>query len=564
MIDPIRNLLGTGLPSKKWQLALLICLGGVAGLSEGGSLFMLSVLVDRFGPGAAAASAFAWNIPNLEMLLAAYIALVIIMALVTRARVVVAGRLRHRAVETMRYRILSALLRMEWPALQKISGPYAVQLLTSEVTRVGMGVEFLLNITAIAVRMPFLLAVALVLSPFYAVSVLAALALFFIVAVVLNRSIRRSGELLLTAGRRMHASVDGILGGRRMVKGMNMEAAHLARFSASAREMQQTQLAQTSRIATSQAVGTVAVASMVVVGLVVAVKVFHTALADALVATLAFARLGQSGIRMHDAWRSVVLSLPAEQAIRGMIDEADRHQEPISTDIPAPVPQRAINLHDVVILHRDGQSSLRFPEVSIPVGQITVVTGPSGSGKSTLADIVMGLQAPDAGVVLVDGLPLEPATRRSWRDRVGYLPQDAFLFDQSVRENLLYACPTATEAEQWGALEKADIASIVRQMPQQMDTVVGEGGRRLSGGERQRIALARALLRNPVLLVLDEPTSALDAHSEARILRTLRQLRGGLTILVVAHRPAVIDIADHVITLSGKSENAASQNDQRL
>ncbi len=547
-MGPIRHLLSTSLPRRKWQIAGLLLLGAVAGLSEGAGLILLNTLLNQSGGGAARTGLGNWTI-SLEAALTVYVVAVVVIALVTYLRVIVAARLRFGAVAALRRRIVQALLHMEWPALQRFSTPHVNQLLGIEVNRLGSGIEFLLNASAISARIPILLAVTLAMSPYYALTVLAVFCLFLAVTIVVDRLIRRSGERFLIASGALQAAISEMMAGRRVIKGMNLEEPHLAHFDAVARGMRQIQMEQASRVAGGHAVATISVAVMVVVGLVVAVNGFNSNLAEALVATLAFVRLGQTGMRIQEAWRAVVMALPAEAAIRRMLEDAQMQAEPGFASKPFQVPRDFIGLQGVAVARDDGRALLKLPDIRIPVGKVTVVAGPSGSGKTTLTDVVMGLHVPMSGQILLDGRALDMAERRAWRDRIGYLPQDVFLFNDSIRNNLLQVAPEAAEQTLWQALEKADVAGVVRQLPQQLDTIVGERGDSLSGGERQRVGLARALLRGPDLLILDEPTSALDADSETRILRVLQQLKGDLTILVVTHRPAFLALADHVITL---------------
>jgi ATP-binding cassette subfamily C protein len=164
-----------------------------------------------------------------------------------------------------------------------------------------------------------------------------------------------------------------------------------------------------------------------------------------------------------------------------------------------------------------------------------VVVGETGAGKTTLGDVLLGLLPPVSGEVLVDGVPLATLPRDAWRARVGYLAQEPMLFHGTIRDNLLFARPSATAAALDAALAAA-ACDFVARLPQALDAPVGDRGVLLSGGERQRLALARALLREPDLLVLDEATSALDAETEARILQTLRALRGKCTVVFCTHR----------------------------
>jgi ATP-binding cassette subfamily C protein len=150
--------------------------------------------------------------------------------------------------------------------------------------------------------------------------------------------------------------------------------------------------------------------------------------------------------------------------------------------------------------------------------------------------------------VLVDGTPLTPQLLPAWRDQIGYVPQDSFHFHDTVRANLLWARPEASEAELLEALEIA-AAGFVARLPQGLDTVLGDRGVRLSGGERQRIALARALVRRPAMLILDEATSSLDSENERRVQDAIERLHGRLTVLVITHRLTTVRLADSIHVL---------------
>lgn len=187
--------------------------------------------------------------------------------------------------------------------------------------------------------------------------------------------------------------------------------------------------------------------------------------------------------------------------------------------------------------------------LSVRKGQMTALVGESGSGKSTITDLVLGLQIPDQGEVLLDGVPLGDWKQNSFRERVGYVPQDPLLFHASIRDNLLWSLPRATEPDLWEACRMANAEIFIRDLPQGIDTVVGDRGVRLSGGQRQRIALARALLRKPELLILDEATSALDSESERLIQESIDRVAEETTVLVVAHRLSTIAKAEYVYVL---------------
>jgi ATP-binding cassette subfamily C protein len=162
--------------------------------------------------------------------------------------------------------------------------------------------------------------------------------------------------------------------------------------------------------------------------------------------------------------------------------------------------------------------------------------------------VLSGLISPDTGQLIIDGVPLDSGMRRSWRQQVAYVQQDPVLFTATVRENLLLSRPTATSEEMFEALRRAS-AGFVARAPDGLDTVLSERGLRLSGGERQRIALARALLRKPRLMILDETASALDHENEAAIAAAVRAMRSEMTILIIGHRGSLADVADHVVRI---------------
>ena len=202
--------------------------------------------------------------------------------------------------------------------------------------------------------------------------------------------------------------------------------------------------------------------------------------------------------------------------------------------------------------YRQGQPVLDALDFELGAGLVALI-GPNGAGKSTLLRCLLGLDPPQEGEILIDDVPLADIDRTAWRRRVGYAPQELTLLHASVRDNLTLGDDTIEDEAIREALARAEALAFVEALPQGLETVVGERGSRLSGGQRQRLALARALLGQPALLVLDEVTSALDRASERRICRNIAALRQQCTILAVTHRPAWLEVADLVLDL-GRGE----------
>lgn len=188
-------------------------------------------------------------------------------------------------------------------------------------------------------------------------------------------------------------------------------------------------------------------------------------------------------------------------------------------------------------------------DLEIRPGEMLALVGPSGSGKTTVLDLLQGFYRPQTGRVLLDGVDLEKVDRTDWLGKVALVPQMPELFSGTVLDNLRLGAPDATEARAWEALAKAQVIDLVEELPGGLDSDLGQDGLRLSGGQRQRLALARALLREPQLLLLDEPTSALDPESEASVHRALEASRGGRTTVVVTHRIDTAMRADRIAML---------------
>ncbi len=199
---------------------------------------------------------------------------------------------------------------------------------------------------------------------------------------------------------------------------------------------------------------------------------------------------------------------------------------------------------------------------AMPRGGFTALVGASGAGKSSVVDLLIRLYEPTSGEIVVDGIPIQDYSLRSWRDRLGVVAQDPFLFHASIWENIAYGRPGASREEVLAAARAAHVEEFVGRLAQGYDTLIGDRGCRLSGGQRQRIALARALVRQPQILILDEAMSALDSESERLIQEALEEQRGRCTLLVVAHRLSTVRSADQIWVLaSGRPVEQGTHGD---
>ncbi|GAA4755621.1 ABC transporter ATP-binding protein [Gordonia alkaliphila] len=200
---------------------------------------------------------------------------------------------------------------------------------------------------------------------------------------------------------------------------------------------------------------------------------------------------------------------------------------------------------------RGGETILHDVDLDVPAGSMVALVGSSGAGKSTIASLATRLYDVDSGAVLLNDVDVRDLTAESVHRTVGLVTQDGHLFHDTVRANLVLADPTATDDDLWAALRRARLEDLVRELPAQLDTVVGERGYRLSGGERQRLTIARMLLAKPAVVILDEATAHLDSTSEAAVAEALSEALVGRTSLVIAHRLSTIRAADQIVVLEG-------------
>ncbi|MEX0907410.1 MAG: ABC transporter ATP-binding protein, partial [Gemmatimonadota bacterium] len=224
----------------------------------------------------------------------------------------------------------------------------------------------------------------------------------------------------------------------------------------------------------------------------------------------------------------------------------------------------AIRLEDIRFAYETGEPVLNGISLEVRPGEVIALVGPSGGGKSTLVDLIARFYDPDSGRITVDGVDLREISPRSLRQQLGIVTQETVLFHDTVRANIAYALPDATQEEIERAARAANAHEFIAQLPRGYDTVLGERGTRLSGGQRQRIAIARAILRDPPILIFDEATSALDSESERLVQDAIEHLLTGRTVFVIAHRLSTILHADQILVLEQGSIVERGTHDELL
>jgi ATP-binding cassette subfamily C protein len=253
--------------------------------------------------------------------------------------------------------------------------------------------------------------------------------------------------------------------------------------------------------------------------------------------------------KVQKQYQKMSIGESAYWSMRATIDEALAEEEELRAG-ERPGIGEGIRFEAVGFGYGD-RAVLQDVDLEIPAGALVTLIGPSGSGKTTIVDLLIGLLRAQSGRITIGGTSIESIDIRQWRRTIGYVPQETLLLHESIRHNVTLGDPELGDAAVESALRAAGAWDFVRALPDGMDASVGERGGKLSGGQRQRIVIARALVREPQLLILDEATSALDPESAEAVRQTLERLRGRLTILTITHQELLVDLADRVYRLAG-------------
>ncbi len=541
-------------------MALVLALACV----EAASLLLLVPLVELLGLGQVQAAAnlgsvwrkvfAAFGIPaNFELVVGAFVGLLIVQAGLRRASDMLNARVEAGYTAYLRDRLYESLVQARWLAFTRLRAADITRTLTQEVDHASFAAQQGLSLISVCCLALVHVTMATVLSPSLTALALGCGVVLALVLRPLNRRSHEAGKASQTLRAELNTAIAEHLAGFKVAKSHGRGSHHLERFRRATHALaghviESRQIFSATRVYFELA-GWVALMFF----LYVAVKWAQLGTAQLVLMVFVFTRLLPRIGAIQGTWQHIVHYQPAYAAVEKLRTEFLAAREELDGGTARLELQREIRFEHVSFRYDSTVDRTAVHDVSltIPARRMTALVGPSGAGKSTLADMLLGLLTSAEGRVLVDGEPLDGARLGAWRNSIGYVPQEPFLFHDTVRANLLWARPEATEEELRAVLRAAAAEEFVARLPQGLDTIVGDRGVRLSGGERQRLTLARALLRRPTLLLLDEATSSLDTENERLVQEAIEKLPGELTLVVIAHRLSTVRKADQVIVLSG-------------
>jgi ATP-binding cassette, subfamily C, bacterial len=559
----IRSYVGALAHLASWKLAFVSLLTICVSLTEGVGLLLLVPLLQvvglDMGPSTVGRIAeFITSIfeavgarPTLILVLGLYVLVISARALASSWQTVIAAALAHEFKVHLRQRLYRAIVNTDWLFFSRSRSSDFTHALTSELDRVGRATRQLLRLIAeVAVAAVYVLVAVFLSAPVSALAFVCAAGLMLLLRGKMQAT-RAGVKEASRATKGLYAAANEQLSGTKTIKSFGAEERNVAIFSRFTERIAQMYIDAARHGAAASRwlnIGMVLVLSLIVY---VSIEILATPASQLLLLLYLFAMITRMLSRVQIHYHEFIIESPALTTVTQMEARCEAAGEPEPARSEGIELREAVRLEEVSFAYQDSGEPLVISDLdlTIPAGKTTAIVGPSGAGKSTIADLVMGLIRPDEGRVLVDERPLRAEQRRSWRSKIGYVPQDTFLFHDTVQENLLWARPDARDGELREALRLAAAEDFVSRLPEGMETVLGDRGVRLSGGERQRLALARALLRKPSLLILDEATSNLDSENERRIQSAIEELHGSMTILIITHRLFTTRSADMIYVL---------------
>ncbi len=503
---------------------------------------------------------------RLPIILLAYILLIVIQSLISRRMSLLNIRIIQGYIEYLRVRLYEKTVNVEWSSIvsknkSDISNTFAV-----EINRISSGGVLFLRLISDAILFFVQLGIAFFISPPLTIFVVIC---GFVLALFMRSTLRDSksiGSKIHETNKKLLFEITEQLNGVKEVKSYGIEDRQVRTFSEICARIKENLIRHTRLQSRPQLLYSIAAAVIISLVFYLMVTFFKIEPAAMIIILYIFSRVWPLFTKTQSNLQSILVAIPSFESygrlFRDFSVNGEKHVDGEKVDNI--LLRKQIRFDRVCFSYRTEEGSFNLDNVSfdIPVNKTTVLVGRSGAGKSTIVDLLLMFLKPQSGRILADDTILGPVSEKVWRRRIAYVPQDAFLLNGTIRENLLHFNPEAEHSDVETALQTAAALEFVSKLPEGLDTRIGDRGIRLSGGEKQRIVLARALLRKPEVLVLDEATSSLDSRNEHLIQKAIGDLQGKLTIVIIAHRLTTVRNADYVLVIENGQVLESGSYDQ--
>jgi ATP-binding cassette subfamily C protein len=471
---------------------------------------------------------------------------------------VLSSEVQQSYISNLRLQLYRGLLHTRWQFIVDNKMSDFLHSLSSQVSAIGFAAHLMLTFISQIILSLIMVTLVLLLSWQMALLAAACGAVLLLLLLPLNQRIHGSGKSELAGYKGLFQMLSEQLGSLKMIKSFASEDHYAQQLGVLSDTLELQQLRLTKMNAVTQWVTTVG--SVIGFSLVffVSSNVLSISLGTIFLLLVVYSRLMPQLSGLQRTYQQLLHRVPALDDVNGLFQACGQAQEYFNPHTVCPELHHQIQIQGVSFQYNQSVSPV-FQDLSFTIAknQTLALVGPSGAGKSTLADLIAGLLAPDQGHIYCDDLLLSEDLRPAWRRRVAYVTQEVYLFHDTVRANLTWVAPRVLmDDDLWNVLKLTAADDFVAKLPKGLDTIIGDRGIRLSGGERQRIALARALLSQPQLLILDEATSALDQENEQKIQTALERLQGTLTIVIIAHRETTLRHVDKRIDLGASALSA--------
>ena len=544
-----------------WKLALIFAVTLFMGVNSGFSIMLLIPLLQLLNVGAGStvqgpghvimnlAEKAGINL-SIETILVTYVILLTLNAFLQYWKTMLDTRYRQTLIYYLRKRLFRKIINAEWQVLNSRSKTGHLQILTREVPNLAEYVYYYLKLITTVIISASYIAYAMVVSVRFTLLIIAVGGiLFFILRRYLSRSFRL-GEDFAMSYNRLLKYIDDFWQTVKIAKVHNSEDFYYEKFDEASTSLLDLESTIQKNWSLPQFIYRISGIILLVVIVYAGYKTGRVPVTSFFILIILFSRIFPQFVGMNTDLNMILSHVASVRLVLGLDEDLKNNvaDERVAGGSVSAV--KEIRLEKICFAYSDGEQLFEnFSEI-IPAGCITGIIGVSGIGKTTLIDIIAGLQRPDSGEIFIDDRRLDEESFPGWKRAIGYLPQDPFFIDGTLRENLIWDSGRETDDNEiMNVLEMVNAAHLPGRFKNGLDEFIVNYQFSFSGGECQRLALARVMLRKPSLLFLDEATSSLDAENEAQIMDVIIKLKKEMTIIFVTHRVSLLEYFDKVIRL---------------